>query len=183
MNRWTDWAKKLKKEQVLILLLAGVLLLVISIPTEQDAGAGETENTIQETVQEKTDREILEERLTKAISQVEGVGKTEVMITLKSDGRRIVEKDTERSEGRDESGQEGTASVNTTAEERESTVYASDGQGGEVPYVTETLEPEIAGVLIVAQGGGDMALVQEITEAVMALFGVEAHKIKVMKME
>ena len=40
----------------------------------------------------------------------------------------------------------------------------------------------IRGVLVVAQGGGDPVIVQNITEAVMALFGIEAHKIKVMKM-
>ena len=33
-----------------------------------------------------------------------------------------------------------------------------------------------------AEGGDDPGVVQNITEAVMALFGVEAHKIKVMKM-
>ena len=48
--------------------------------------------------------------------------------------------------------------------------------------MTETLEPEISGVLVVAEGGGRIKTVQEITDAVMALFGVEAHKIKVMKM-
>lgn len=43
--------------------------------------------------------------------------------------------------------------------------------------------PEIRGVLVVAQGGGDPVAVQQIQEAVMALFRVEAHKIKVMKMK
>ncbi len=183
MNRWAEWAKKLKKEQIVILLLAGILLLVISIPTEEGTEPPETKSDSQPALAVKTDREILEERLTQALSQVEGVGKTEVMITLKSDGRKLVEKDIERTEERDENSQEGNASANTTVQERESTVYASDGQGSESPYVTETLEPEIAGVLIVAQGGDNIVLVQEITEAVMALFGVEAHKIKVMKME
>ena len=43
--------------------------------------------------------------------------------------------------------------------------------------------PEIRGVLVVAQGGDDPALVQQIQEAAMALFHVEAHKIKVLKMK
>ena len=45
------------------------------------------------------------------------------------------------------------------------------------------MKPEIEGVLVIAQGAGDSAKAAEITEAVMALFGVEAHKIKVMKMK
>ena len=41
----------------------------------------------------------------------------------------------------------------------------------------------IQGVLIVAQGGDNSVTVRNIQEAVMALFQVEAHKIKVMKMK
>lgn len=53
----------------------------------------------------------------------------------------------------------------------------------ETPYVSEALEPEIDGVLVIAQGADSQQTISEITQAVMALFGVEAHKIKVMKME
>lgn len=67
-------------------------------------------------------------------------------------------------------------------QQEESTVYVQDGSGGQTPYVIEEMEPQIQGVVIVAEGGDDPGVVQNITEAVMALFGVEAHKIKVMKM-
>ncbi|MDO5391506.1 MAG: hypothetical protein Q4F24_10530 [Eubacteriales bacterium] len=41
----------------------------------------------------------------------------------------------------------------------------------------------VQGVLIVAEGADDPVIVQKIQESVMALFQVEAHKIKVMKMK
>ena len=41
----------------------------------------------------------------------------------------------------------------------------------------------MTGVLVCAQGGGDPVVVQNIQEAVMALFQVDAHKIKIMKMK
>ena len=53
----------------------------------------------------------------------------------------------------------------------------------EKPYVSETMEPEVSGVLVVSEGGDDPVTVREVTEAVQALFGIEAHKIKVMKMD
>ena len=43
--------------------------------------------------------------------------------------------------------------------------------------------PEILGVLIVAKGAGDMKVVSEITDAVSALLGISANKIRVLKME
>ena len=43
------------------------------------------------------------------------------------------------------------------------------------------MTPEIEGVVVIADGGDNAVVVQDITEAVQALFGVEAHKIKIMK--
>ena len=58
-------------------------------------------------------------------------------------------------------------------------------QGGEDPYYTTArlsdVVPEIEGMVIAADGGDDPVVVKNLTEAVQALFGVEAHKIKIMK--
>ena len=43
--------------------------------------------------------------------------------------------------------------------------------------------PKVSGVLVVAQGGGNETIQQEMKEAIMALFGIEEHKIKVVKMK
>ncbi|MCI9470058.1 MAG: hypothetical protein HFH56_02400 [Lachnospiraceae bacterium] len=50
-------------------------------------------------------------------------------------------------------------------------------------FSTQDAPVSVQGVLIVAQGGDDPVVVRNIQEAVMALFQVEAHKIKVMKMK
>ncbi len=195
MGKWMDKIKSFKKEQILILLLCGVLLLVIAAPTDDSATRTQSQTEPQIKAQQGTDTasafsdsekdrvQQLESRLKAILSQVEGIGKTEVMLTLKSDGRRIIEKDIEQSQGKEENQEENAAAVSDQASSSENTVYQRDAQGNELPYVTEELEPEIAGVLVIAQGAGDASVISEITEAVMALFGVEAHKIKVMKME
>ncbi len=173
--------KHMKKDQWLILVLAGILLLVIAMPVP-----GKEEETSVDTAPaestEKKEVETLEERLESALQSVAGVGKVKVMITRKSSGEKIVEKDmpvTDRSTT--EEGDDGKRSTLEKTQE-ESTVYVQDGSGGQTPYVIEEMEPQIQGVVIVAEGGDDPGVVQNITEAVMALFGVEAHKIKVMKM-
>ena len=60
--------------------------------------------------------------------------------------------------------------------------YRTEG-GTSEPYVVKTLSPEIEGVLVVAEGAGSGIVNRTIVEAVQALFGVEAHKVKVVKME
>ncbi len=191
MKKWIDRVKNLKKEQLMILLLCGVLLLVIAVPTEDSSRSQKASEVQAESgTQSETAEDVsvsrtrqLERQLKSILSKVEGIGKTEVMLTIKSGGKRIVEKDLEQSQGKEENQEENAAAVSDQASSSENTVYQRDAQGNERPYVTEELAPEIEGVLVIAQGAGNASVAAEITEAVMALFGVEAHKIKVMKME
>lgn len=126
--------------------------------------------------------EYLERRLKTALEQVEGVGKAEVVITLKSTGQKIVEKD--QSSGVQSSSEEdhngGTRESENHSSDRTS-VYAQGSDGSQTPYVSKETTPEIEGVLVVADGGENAVVVQNVTEAIQALFGVEAHKIKIMK--
>ena len=114
------------------------------------------------------------------LEQMEGVGKVEVMITLKDQGEHVVEKDDTRS-SQDISEEDGTVK-RTTAERQhqEQTIYAQ-GNSGE-PFVSKEMTPKVEGVLVVAEGGGNAKTAKNISDAVLALFPVEVHKIKVVKM-
>jgi stage III sporulation protein AG len=50
-------------------------------------------------------------------------------------------------------------------------------------YGSSQSTPSVTGVLIAASGADNLSVVENIQEAVQALFQVEAHKIKVMKMK
>ena len=71
----------------------------------------------------------------------------------------------------------------STIQSRSSQTAIYDGgessQGA--PYVTKELTPEVAGVIVIAEGGDDPVAVENIIEAVQALFEIDTHKIKVMK--
>lgn len=177
-----NWIRNGKKDQFLVFLLVGALIVVILLPTDSDSSKKVQEKTEVVNVEEQiTDTK--EQRLAEVLSQVEGVGRTQVMITYRSSGEKIVEKDipvTDRTVN-DTDGQGGSSST-VEREEKEETIYEKGSDGSQTPYVVKVTEPEIAGVLVVAEGGGDPVIAKNITEAVVALFGVEAHKIKVMKM-
>ncbi|MCD7885576.1 MAG: stage III sporulation protein AG [Lachnospiraceae bacterium] len=193
MMQWIAKIKNAKKDQMLILLLFGILLVVIAWPTGTDSSDNRAADESTETVQvvseafsgaeDSDDAARLEARLEEILSQVEGVGEVRAMITLQSDGKKVVEKDTEQSQSKEESTQSEESSLSEQSSGSETTIYEKDSSGNETPFVTEELSPEILGVLVIAQGAGSAAIEAEITEAVMALFGIEAHKIKVMKME
>ena len=180
-------SKKKKKDQLLILVLAGILLLVIAIPTEKKGdGKGKTETglSLSEGKTETNQNEYLynlERRLESALSQMSGAGDVTVMITLKSSAEKVVEKDLEvTDEAVTESDSQGGARASQINSHGETTVYHDGGTSGE-PYVSKELSPQIEGVVVIAEGGGNSVVKQNITEAVQALFGIDTHKIRIMK--
>lgn len=178
MDRMREKLGKLKKEQWIVLLLAGILIMVISIPEkrqETEKTGGGYEQSSFGNVGE------LETRLSHILSCMEGAGEVEVMITQKSSAEKIVEKDPSVNERSTTDEGDGIGSGTSEMERTETTIYERKGNGYESPYVIQEMAPGIGGVLVLAEGGGDPVISGKITEAVMALFDLDAHKIRVMK--
>lgn len=197
MNNWKDILNKIKekkmfprKNQLLILFLMGILLVVIAWPVSDKKGnkSDEGEEMMESaalstgTVSDEAYEQYLEKRVAKALEYVQGVGKAEVLITLKSTGQKIVEKDQQSSsqitDEEDSSGGTRTSEDKTTDK---TSIYKQDSDGSQSPYVSKELTPEVEGVIVIADGGDNAVVVQNISEAIQALFSVEAHKIKIMK--
>ena len=172
--------KKLKKEQWVIGFLMAILVLVIMIPVP--------EKRAQEEVSEKENKvnsleghgDSLEKQLQAILQKIAGVGKVEVLITYEDKGRVIVEKDESVSEELvQEADSGGGTRTTTTSKNEEKAVYGNS----ENPYVVQELSPKVKGVLVVAEGGGNLSVKKQIQETIEALFGLDTHKISIMKME
>ena len=175
----------MKKEQIVVWLLLLALVIVIFWPagSEKETASGETEVPEQTAQEIQSQEEAMEQALADTLAQVDGVGAVRVALTLESTNRKIVEKDVPDSQSSETRTSGDETSENSSFSQEESTVYERDGSGAETPYVISEEYPAVRGVLIVAEGGDNPVVIQEIQEAVMALFGVDAHKIKVMKMK
>lgn len=189
--------KLLRKENMIVFVLLGILLLVIAIPLEGDKKeqVEEKEKKEDDNEEEKITQEVLqddnleyclqlEQRIEELLSQMDGVGKVHAMVTLVSSKELIVEKDepVSRSTVTESDGSGGTRSTNESSFEYE-TIYKTDEEGNKIPYVIKKIEPQIQGITVVAQGGGNALVQKNISEVLEALFHVEAHKIKVVKMK
>ncbi len=177
--------KHMKKDQILIIFLAGVLLLVISLPAgnrkKEDRETAVFRSEGEEAAGQDTYVRDLEKHLAGVLSQMDGVGEVTVMITLKSSAEKVVEKDMEiTSESVTESDSQGGTRTTKNNNHGETTVYNDGGSSGE-PYVSKEISPQAEGVVVIAQGGDNPVVKQNITEAVQALFGIDTHKIRIMK--
>ena len=123
----------------------------------------------------------LEQRIRDVLKKVDGVGEVDVMLTLFSSSEKVLRVDKERSRSAtSETDSSGGTRQQADESLRESTVLAGSSGSGE-PVVEKELAPEISGIVISAQGGGNASVQKEISEAMQALFGLPAHKIKVLK--
>lgn len=180
--------KGISKNQLLIGGLAGILLLVIAMPVNTDK---DKEQKLPEKESGKETEQSagaytgygreLERKLEQILGEMEGVGKVEVMITLKDDGERILDKDITRS-SQEVSEEDGAIKRNTRESQyQEETVFSKETEQGQ-PFIAKETAPQVEGVLVVAEGGENAKTVKNISDAVLALFPVEVHKIKVVKM-
>lgn len=127
--------------------------------------------------------EALEKKLEESLTEISGVGEVKVVITMASSTEKVVEKEqpVNRSSTAETDYQGGSRNVNTV-EMGDATVYSTQS-GQSEPYVVKVIQPKVEGVVVVAQGAGNGNVNRNITEAIQVLFGIEAHKIKVLKMK
>lgn len=177
--------KKLKRSDWLILVLAGILILIIALPTdtkEKKQAEQAKENISKENNTMEASKDEIERKLEDILEKIDGAGDVKVMITYQDSGTQVVEKDKNTSENSLEES-DSTGGVRSTKEQQlqESTVY-EEADAGNTPFVSKELLPKVEGILIVASGGDNQKVKQNISEAVLALFQVEAHRIKIVKM-
>lgn len=177
-----DIKKLLTKENMLVLFFGGILIYVIMLPTkpvntsyrekehnniyEQEINE-EKVNIEENTVQKTDDKEYqaqLEKELEDFLKQVEGIGDVKVLIYMGASQKYVVEKDVPTS--------------NTTKSEK--TVYTVNSYGEDIPFVVQTINPEIKGVVVAAQGADTEDTRLRIIRLVMALYGIDANKIEVI---
>lgn len=177
--------KKLKRSDWLILVLAGILILIIALPhryKRKKTGRKTKENISKENNTMEASKDEIERKLEDILEKIDGAGDVKVMITYQDSGTQVVEKDKNTSENSLEES-DSTGGVRSTKEQQlqESTVY-EEADAGNTPFVSKELLPKVEGILIVASGGDNQKVKQNISEAVLALFQVEAHRIKIVKM-
>lgn len=147
---------KSRRGLIYILGAAGILILFLS-----SISSGNEEETAAPLPYKDDYCEELEKKLEEVLPTIKGVGKVDVMITAKNYGQiKLAENKTENNK---------------------QTVVLSQKGGGEDAKVVEEMYPEIQGVIISAEGGSSARVKAELTEAVTALLGVDAHRIKVFE--
>ncbi len=140
MKSW-EWAQKALKsldkyKYVLLVALVGAVLLIWP--------SGEKQNAAPSAARAGDDlfaSNAMEEKLEKALSQIEGAGEVSVVLTLNTGPRKVLAQDGSAAEESDRTTQESQI------------VLTSRGSGTQEPVTLQEVAPTYRGALVVAQGG------------------------------
>ena len=124
----------------------------------------------------------LEQRLEEILSLVEGAGKVRVMISPLGGRETVFATDTNvsRSDTYEQDAQGGTREQRQY-QRQEGTVIIGSG-ANERPLVLREIEPRVEGIVILAEGGGNIHVRDALTRAAQTVLGVGAHRVQVLQM-
>lgn len=123
----------------------------------------------------------LESRLEDILSTVRGAGKVRVLVTYATAGERVAAtvSTTDESVAETSGGTTATRSEQSREMKQPATISTENGQS---PIILVEREPEIRGVIVVAEGAADPAVRMNLQRAVQAVTGVSLSCIEVFEM-
>ena len=192
---------KLGKDRFILLFLAGILLVIIAMPIPQDKLSSKQWTTKNQTATDQTAGEnkadsiagetelttmqygvYLQKQLETFLNSVEGVGKVKVCLTMHTSKELVPANNTPYTrKSEEETDENGKRTLTETQNDAQIILY-EQADGSQSPLIIRQIEPTVRGVVVAAQGAGSQKVQNEIVELLEALFGIEAHKIKIVKL-
>lgn len=146
--------------------LAGIIMLSLSeIMPANEASSDKKSEEAATDIRDSYEEDI-EKRLTKIVSQINGAGRTQVMVTLDSGDENVYAVKEKSNDG---------------SREREYIVIDSDDS--ESGLLLKVIEPEIRGVAVVCEGADSANVRQEIVATVSAVLGITTNRISIAKIK
>ena len=187
-NIWNFKNKNKIVENSVIVIIIGIIIVIAggslfgkSDDKSQKQTADESTGAVEVSKTVTTDYMTeLEKSIESILSQIEGAGKVNVLITYASGKEMVPAVDTKKTEN--DTGEKDTGGGTRDIKESDyesSVVYEELQGGGKKPLIAKELLPTVKGVVVVADGASDPVVKESLCEAVQVLMDVPLHKIQV----
>lgn len=167
-----EMSAKKKTQYIVVFIIIAIILAIYfsSLSAPETEGSGATPRQEQAAPEEN-----LETRLSAALSRVDGAGNVEVVINYESTAELVpaISADTEESTTSDEG---------KSAQVRSERTSIATIKGNDEALIVKEKQPEVRGVIVVAEGAGDIAVRLALQEAVTTLLDISADQVRVLKM-
>ncbi len=168
--------------RLLIVLLVGAILLIVSnilfdSKEKKDPFTNSSlpENELDFITEDYA--EILEKKLEYILSQINGVGNVNVMITLEDTAEKVpatnITKNQETSNEEDSQG-----GIREVLREDSTSQIVTKGSEGTL-IVLKEIKPEVKGVIVVAEGAEDLRVQEKLYHAVKTVLDIPGNKVEI----
>lgn len=199
-NKEGNQKKKIENLVFFLILLVVVVVAINLILSPKDEEKGNTfintekqfvsqgSNTVTladvESVTNSQNQEyILKKELEGILSNIDGAGEVQVMITYteSSEVKAMFNENVKESTTEETDSTGGVRTISQTDSNKE-VVYTED-DGKKVPITEKVIMPKIEGAIVLAEGAGDANIKNNIMLAVEAVTGLSSHKIQVFQLK
>ena len=173
---------------LMVLLGLGITMVIAAnffsnIQLKSKGGNVEVKESMDDRSDEAYDyEENLEKQLSYILGKIDSAGKVSVMITYKSSKELIMDKDKSKNDKitneKDNDG--GIRTINELVT-NDKTVTVSEQGGNSKAVITKEINPEIKGVIVVAEGAKDVKVKRKLTDAVQTVLDIPAYRVMVLE--
>ncbi|MGL4914260.1 MAG: stage III sporulation protein AG [Romboutsia sp.] len=169
------------KKKIYTLLSLGIvcaiaLMVIPSVGSDKDELEKKLDESNQGQLSQEKEQKSLEDKLKNILTQIDGAGELDVMITFESSEEIQpafnTNSSTEKTEEKDPKGGERT--ITTSSENKTMITSSSNG-----PIVIKTNEAKVKGVIVVASGASDPKVKETLYSAVQTALQISGHQVEI----
>ena len=170
-----------KKIRVIFVIgIAGILLIFLSSLFGGKGNESASKGT--EAFDSEQYVEKLEERIHNMVTGIQGVGEAKVMVTLENTTEYIYESEKRETTDAAKDYSEGQTEKEQERNDYERNVILIEGSNGKEALLKTTVEPRVKGVVVVCQGGENIAVEKSIIDAVTTALDISSNRVCVAKL-
>ncbi len=180
-SRWMQKLKGKKKFELIIIVIIIIAIIAIFASSYIKPQDSTTNQPPAKTAAEQSDQtQDVEARLESVLSKIKGAGTVQVMITYESGPELVPAVDSSSQMSTQEETGQTTRTTITENEAQKPVTVQNDG--GTQPLVITEKQPRIRGVIVVAEGAGDIRVKMDLLRAVQTVLSVDAQCVDVFVM-
>ena len=148
--------KKTIENLVLILVLFIIVIVVMNGFEKKSTKGGDTDERIAQSAINNIRDKSLDEKLEEILSLIDGAGKVDVLVTYSEGGKQIPIYNIKESKTVTQETDKVGGTRKTEENSNEQSVVFSETGSTKTPIIAQTINPEVIGVLVVADGGNNV---------------------------
>ena len=192
INKYVEGGGNKNFSNLILIFLIGVVLVITASFFKNSSGNINSVDLINKDTLEKTNNttvpvtayeQDIKNQLKSILSQIDGVGRVEVMITFESGEETVPAVNNNDASSTTQDSSNGDKSITTQGNRSSTVVITNDQDGATKPLIVKTYKPKVCAVCVVAEGAEDSLTQLRITKSVMDLLNITDSKVNVFPMK